>query len=78
MWETLRKEEVLKSLETDRKYGITEEEASRRRQKYGKNKLQDKPKESMLKKFIKQFNDFMIIILIIASIVSAGISTMQG
>ena len=70
MWETLRKEEVLKLLNTDRKRGLTKEEANIRRNKYGKNKLDDKPKETLLKKFIKQFKDFMIAILIIASIIS--------
>ena len=44
----------------------------------GKNKLQEKKKESIFVKFIKQFNDFMIIILIIASIISAVVSKMQG
>lgn len=78
MWETLRKEEILRTLKTDKKYGITKEEAEERTQKYGANKLEDKPKETLLVKFIKQFNDFMIIILIIASIVSAVVSTMQG
>lgn len=78
MWETLRKEEVIRTLKTDKKYGITKEEAEERTQKYGANKLEDKPKETLLVKFIKQFNDFMIIILIIASIVSAVVSTMQG
>lgn len=78
MWETLRKEEVLKKLETDRKEGLTQEEAKKRQQEYGKNKLKDKPKESIFMKFIKQFNDFMIIILIIASLVSAIISNIQG
>ena len=78
MWETLRKEEVLKKLETDRKNGLTQEEVTNRQQKYGKNKLKDKPKESIAIKFIKQFNDFMIIILIIASIVSAVVSNLQG
>lgn len=78
MWETLRKEEVLRKLETDRRNGITKEEAKRRQQKYGKNKLKDKPKESIFIKFIKQFNDFMIIILIIASVISAVISRLQG
>ena len=78
MWETLRKEEVFRELSTDRKYGITEEEAKERQKTYGINKLQDKKKETLLVKFIKQFNDFMIIILIIASIVSAVISTIQG
>lgn len=78
MWETLRKEEIFKKLQTDRRGGITEEKAKERQIKYGKNKLEDKKKETLLVKFIKQFNDFMIIILIIASIVSAAISTIQG
>ena len=78
MWETLRKEEIFKLLKTDRKKGLTKDEVIRQKQKYGANKLQDKPKESIFIKFIKQFNDFMIIILIIASIVSAVISYIQG
>ena len=78
MWETLRKEEVIKKLKTNPKNGLNEEEVVFRRNKYGKNKLDDKPKENLLVKFLKQFNDFMIIILIIASIISAGISYFQG
>ena len=65
MWETLRKEEIFKLLKTDRRSGITKEQVIERRQKYGGNKLEDKPKETMFIKFIKQFNDFMIIILIL-------------
>lgn len=78
MWETLRKEQVIKQLGTDKKTGLGKEEVARRQQKYGKNKLKDKPKESIGIKFIKQFNDFMIIILIIAAIISAIISNLQG
>ncbi|MFR6659781.1 MAG: calcium-translocating P-type ATPase, PMCA-type, partial [Clostridia bacterium] len=37
-----------------------------------------RPKESLFVRFIKQFNDFMIIILIISSIVSVIVSNMQG
>ena len=78
MWQTLRKEEVLRQLGTDEKQGLTEKEVQERQAKYGKNKLQEKKKESFIVKFIKQFNDFMIIILIIASIISAVVSKMQG
>ena len=78
MWQTLRKEEVLRKLNTDEKQGLTEKEVRERQEKYGKNKLQEKKKESFIVKFIKQFNDFMIIILIIASIISAVVSKMQG
>ena len=78
MWETLRKEEVLIKLKTSKKEGLSKVEVHERQQKYGKNKLEDTKKETILVKFIKQFNDFMIIILIFASIISAGISYMQG
>lgn len=78
MWQTLRKEEVLRQLDTDEKQGLTEKEVKERKEKYGKNKLEEKKKESFIVKFIKQFNDFMIIILIIASIISAVVSKMQG
>ena len=78
MWETFRKEEVLKELKTNKKTGLTKEEVFSRRQKYGENKLKDKPKESLVIKFIKQFNDFMIIILIVASVISAAVSYFQG
>lgn len=46
--------------------------------KFGENKLEDKKKESMIVRFIKQFNDFMIIILIIASIISAVVAKLEG
>lgn len=78
MWETLRKEEVIKKLRTNLKTGLERDEVLLRQNKYGKNKLDEKKKESFLVKFLKQFNDFMIIILIMASIISAGISYFQG
>ena len=78
MWETLRKEEVLQKLKTDKRGGLAKQEVENRQKEYGKNKLKEKPKETIFMRFIKQFNDFMIIILIIASIISAGVSYMQG
>ena len=78
MWHTLIKDEVLRKLKTNEKLGLREDEIIKRQEKYGKNRLKDKQKESIFMKFIKQFNDFMIIILIIASIVSAVISYIQG
>ena len=78
MWQTLRKDETLKSLGTNEKIGLSDEEVKLRQEKHGKNKLQEKKKESLFIKFLKQFNDFMIIILIIASIISAVVSKMQG
>ena len=78
MWQALNLSEVKQKLKTNYQYGLTNEEVDKRFQEYGENKLEDKPKESFVVKFFKQFNDFMIIILIIAAIVSALIEKMQG
>ena len=78
MWQTIRKEEILRKLKTNEKIGLTEEEAKKRENEYGKNKLNEKKQEGIIIKFFKQFNDFMIIILIIASIISAVVSNLQG
>ena len=78
MWEILKKEDVLKKIGSNEKTGLGKRDVKQRKQKYGLNKLEDKPQESLLVKFVKQFDDFMIIILIIASIISAGVSYIQG
>ena len=78
MWQTLRKEEILTKLNTNEKTGLNQAQVKHIQEKEGKNKLADKKKESIIIKFLKQFNDFMIIILIIASIISALVSKMQG
>ncbi|MGB9679059.1 MAG: calcium-translocating P-type ATPase, SERCA-type [Thermoanaerobacteraceae bacterium] len=63
-------EEIKKELETDDKNGLTQEQINNRLLKYGKNLLKEKKKKSMFSLFIEQFKDFMVLILIIASIVS--------
>ena len=78
MWHTLDKEEILYKFGTSEKLGLSEITAKKIQEKNGKNKLRDKPKEKLIVKFIKQFKDFMIIILIIASIVSAGMAWYEG
>ena len=78
MWHTLGKEKVLHEFGTSEKIGLSEITAKKIQEKKGKNKLLDKPKEPLIVKFIKQFKDFMIIILIIASIVSAGMAWYEG
>ena len=78
MWHTLEKEKVLHEFGTSEQLGLSEITAKKIQEKKGKNKLRDKPKETLISKFIKQFKDFMIIILIIASIVSAGMAWYEG
>ena len=78
MWHTIPLGEVLKKLRTDLNTGLREEQIEKIRKIYGENKLTENKKESIFIKFVKQFNDFMIIILIIAAIISAVMSYIEG
>lgn len=69
-------EELYKELNTSIN-GLTEEEASKRLEEYGENKLAERKKKSNIIIFLSQFNDLMIILLIFASIFSAVISYIQ-
>ena len=78
MWQSFNVGEVARKLRTNIERGLSKEEAENRRNKHGPNKLEEKKKENILIRFIKEFKDFMIIILIIAAIISAVVSYMQG
>lgn len=69
-WFQKNKEDLITELNTDLEKGLTENEAANRLEKYGPNELKEEAKQSMLSKIIAQFNDFLILILIGASIVS--------
>lgn len=62
-------EEALQLLETSLE-GLKETQAIERQEVHGKNALREEKKVSLLQKFLNQFKDFMIIILIVASIIS--------
>lgn len=64
-------EEVAKELNSSVENGLTTAEANARLEKNGKNELKEKKKKSIFVRFLAQFKDFMIIILIIAAIISA-------
>ena len=78
MWQCFNVNEVARKLRTNLKQGLSKEEAESRHNKHGPNKLEEQKKESLFVRFIKQFQDFMIIILLIAAVVSAGVSFVQG
>ena len=77
MWHIMTKEEIRRKLRTDFENGLTEDEAKKRHEQYGANELKDKKKKNILVKFLMQFNDFMIIVLIIAAIVSGLIAFIE-
>ncbi|MGM8249677.1 calcium-transporting P-type ATPase, PMR1-type [Clostridium perfringens] len=71
MWYKKSKNEILKELDVDEKNGLSSNEALRRLEKYGKNKLETKKKKTLFRQFLSQLKDVMIYILIIAAIISA-------
>ena len=77
-WYNKKIEEIEQKLETNKEKGITTEEVQKRKEKYGLNELKAKKKKSLLQKFIEQFKDFSIIILIIAAVVSGVVGVAQG
>ena len=78
MWYTYKIDEIERKLRTTVRLGLKNKEVTERQIKYGKNIIQEGKKENIFIKFIKQFNDFMIITLIIAAIVSAIVSKVEG
>ena len=70
--------EVEKELETDLEKGLSKEKAEERQEKYGFNELQQIAKKSIIQRFLEQFKDFSIIVLIIAAIVSGIVGVLQG
>ncbi len=78
MWHSSSVEEIAKNLKTNINIGLSDDEAQKRFERYGPNNLKEKKKESIFVKFLKQFNDFMIITLIIAAIISAVVSKLNG
>lgn len=77
-WFNKTASEVKDIFNTDLKNGLTNSKASENLEKFGFNELKAQKKVPLIIKFLEQFKDFMIIILIIAAIVSGAISIAQG
>ena len=67
------KGDELEKLVTDRKGGLSSAEVQARQAEYGPNKLQEKKKKTTLQRFLDQFKDAMILILIAAAIISFAV-----
>ena len=69
-WFNKTVDETVKKLDTNATTGLSKEQVSKRQEQYGFNELKAAKKKSLFIKFLEQFKDFMIIVLIIAAIVS--------
>ena len=77
-WFNKKKEEIAKQLNTNIETGLTKQQVEKAREKYGFNELKATKRKNLLQRFIDQFKDFSIIILIIAAIVSGIVGVSEG
>jgi len=69
-WHAMKTEEVMGTLKASEK-GLSDEEAKRRLSEYGYNELMEKKRRTALQMFLEEFKDVFILLLIIATILSA-------
>jgi Ca2+-transporting ATPase len=70
-WHSMNAAEAASALESNLEEGLTAEQVRRRREQFGANELREAPGRSFWRMLLDQFNNFLVIILIIAAIVSA-------
>jgi P-type Ca2+ transporter type 2C len=73
-WHALTPEQILKQLATPPDTGLTSEEVARRLESYGPNQLTEAPGTTFWQMLLDQFNNFVVIMLLVA----AGISAILG
>ena len=78
LWFHKSVDETKEYFKLDEENGLSNEQVNENRQKYGTNELQTKKKKSTIVKFLEQFKDFMIIVLIIAAIISGVVGYIEG
>jgi len=64
---------ILRSLATDGRSGLNQSEAEQRLRRYGSNQLAEQPPPPEWRKFLAQFTDVLVILLLMAAALSAGI-----
>jgi len=70
-WHALSKDEALASLDVDPEQGLDTDKVKARREKFGDNRLQQGSQQSALRRFISQFNNLFIYLLLVAGAVTA-------
>jgi len=70
LFHTLEGDEAIQILESDTS-GLSDSEAASRLEQFGRNELAEGKKKTLFMKFLEQFKDFMVVILLIAAFISA-------
>lgn len=77
-WHASEASAVAAELGVEPERGLTVEEARRRLQQHGPNRLAEAKKESGFQAFVRQYRDFMQIILLAAALINLLVTVMRG
>ena len=77
-WYDIEASEVARGLNSDIENGLNIEDVNKKRDEFGFNELRAGKKKSLVVRFLEQFKDFMIIVLIISAIVSGFVGIANG
>ncbi|QEH61378.1 P-type Ca2+ transporter type 2C [Spiroplasma chinense] len=77
-WHRLSNEKILKILKTDQHKGLTQNEADKRLEEFGRNTLPQPKKPNIVLIFLKSFLDPLSIMLVIAGLASLVVSLVSG
>lgn len=72
-WYKLSVEETKERLDVDLEHGLSSEEAGKRLERFGRNELEERGAVSSWRILLRQFQELMVIILIIAAIISLAL-----
>ncbi|HEY9765072.1 MAG TPA: cation-transporting P-type ATPase, partial [Chroococcales cyanobacterium] len=72
-WENLSPQEACSELEVDPHSGLSDSEARARLLRWGKNRIAQKGRPSGLAIFLRQFQSAVVLLLLLATIVAAGL-----
>ncbi len=71
-------QEAARALDADPQRGLSRQEVLRRQAKYGRNEIRAAGRQSLLARFLGQFQDFMVLILLLSAGVSFWASRLRG
>lgn len=71
-------EKIGDEFESSLAIGLTDTQVQKHRESYGENKLKEKRKRTLLERYLDQFKDVMIIILLIAAAISFSVALHEG
>ena len=77
-WHNKTRAQTLNALKSDAKAGLSSDDAAKRQTQYGQNRLQTQKPPGIFRRFLAQFADFMILILLAAAAVSFITARIQG